>query len=116
MRDEAQIVVLAEWAARVNAETRAAMGVVLGPELGEYSPPPDKFHRLRRWAQEYLSDLMDDTEAAACAAADVEYVRALRDPASWAEGLWSDPGWRDAAHEYHRDRAGRTLIDEEGER
>jgi hypothetical protein len=73
--DEASLVPN-EWDA-ANAETRRVMGVAIGPELAEYSPPPDKFRSARRWAQEYLSVLMDDAEAAACAAADVKCVREI---------------------------------------
>jgi hypothetical protein len=78
MRNDAPIV-LAEWAGRVNRETRATMGVSIGPELSEYSPPPDKIHRARREARAYLTDLMSDEQAAACAAADLERVRAIRE-------------------------------------
>jgi hypothetical protein len=64
MRNEAPVIVLAEWAARVNAETRACMGVVVRPELPE-----------RQEARAYLAGLMSDQEAAACVAADLARVR-----------------------------------------
>jgi hypothetical protein len=106
MRNDAPIV-LAVWAARVNAETRAFMGVVVGPELPEYSPPPDKFHRGRREARVYLDRLMSAEEAAACAAADVERVRAIRErgecPCEDDDG-WDREAWAQAAREYHEAR------------
>jgi hypothetical protein len=40
-----------DWADAANRETRRVMGVVIGPELAEYSPPPDAKHRLRRSAE-----------------------------------------------------------------
>jgi hypothetical protein len=67
MRNDAPVV-LAEWAARVNAETRAFMGVVVRPELPE-----------RQEARAYLAGLMSDQEAAACVAADLARVRVWRD-------------------------------------
>lgn len=63
MRNDAPIV-LAEWAARVNAETRTCMGVSVFPEEC-------------REAQAYLDGLMSDQEAAACVAADLAAVRNL---------------------------------------
>ena len=33
MRNEAPIIVLAEWATRTNAETRACLGVSVTPEI-----------------------------------------------------------------------------------
>lgn len=66
MRNEAPVIVLAEWAARLNAETRTCMGHSVAPEIPE-----------RQEARAYLAGLMSDQEAAACVAADLERVRDL---------------------------------------
>jgi predicted type IV restriction endonuclease len=76
--DEASLV-RDEWADAANRETRRVMGVWIGEELAEYLPPPDAEHRLRRWAQAYLSNLMTDEEEAACVAADLRRVREIRE-------------------------------------
>ena len=89
MRDEARVIQLNEWAARTNAETRRVMGVSVVPEEC-------------RSARAYLAGLMTDEEAAARVAADVERVRAIRDP-------WSGPSWRDAAIEYREARGSRPF-------
>lgn len=81
MRNEAPVIVFAEWAARVNAETRRVMGVSVAPEIPE-----------RQEARAYLAGLMTDEQAAACVAADLERVRSLggRRPRHEYEGLsWS---------------------------
>lgn len=68
MRNEAPVIELAEWAARLNAETRACMGVSVAPaELLE--------------ARGYLDGLMSDEEAAARVAADLAVANAARDVA-----------------------------------
>ena len=89
MRNDAPSV-LAEWAERMNDETRAYMGVSTGPELPKYSPPPDKFHRARREARAYLDGLLSDEEAAACVAADLERVCAIR---ARVRSDCEDDGW-----------------------
>jgi hypothetical protein len=68
------------------------MGVVIGPELPAYSPPP-------------ADGLLSEEMAAACAAADVERVRVFRE-----REREEDKAWALAAREYHKQRAGRTLI------
>ena len=108
MRNDAPVIILAEWAARVNAETRAFMGVVVGPELPEYTPPPDhKFHRARREARTYLAGLMDDDELAA--AADSDLARVCPDAEDDGDP-WNAPSWREAAVDYHKKRGGRVSI------
>jgi hypothetical protein len=67
MRNEAPVIVLAEWAAQTNAETRAFMGVSVTPEIPE-----------RQEARAYLAGFMSDDEAAACVAADLERVDRLK--------------------------------------
>jgi hypothetical protein len=103
MRNDAPIM-LAEWAARVNAETRRVMGVSVGPELPE-----------RREARAYLAGLMTDEEAAACAAADVERVRAFcGHPDEEDDDGWPREAWAQAAREYHAERRGRVSLLDEG--
>jgi hypothetical protein len=110
MRNDAPIV-LAEWAARMNAQTRACMGVVVRPELPE-----------RHEARAYLAGLMTDQEAAARVAADVERVRSLGGrPRDEYEGLsWSFAAACRAADEKQRrkradpaiERARRLMADD----
>ena len=97
MRNEAPVIVLAEWAARVNAETRACMGVSVAPEIPE-----------RQEARAYLAGLMSDQEAAACVAADLARVRALGGrPRDDYEGLsWSFAAACRAADEKRRPYGG----------
>ena len=86
MRNEAPVIVLADWAARTNAETRRVMGVSVAPEISE-----------RQEARAYLDGLMTDREAAACAAADLARVWALcgqpdeQDDYRWPRELWAQP-------------------------
>jgi len=99
VRNDAPLI-LSEWAERVNDETRAFMGVVVG-KLPAYSPPPNKFHCARREARVYLDGLLSGEEAAACVQADVERVRAMRE---------RDAAWSAAARDYHKDRGNKVSL------
>ena len=101
MRNEAPVIVLAEWAALANAETRACLGVSVTPEIPE-----------RQEARAYLAGLMSDQEAAARVAADLERVWALCGPPPDEEDDdgWPREAWANAAREYHNDRGGRSLT------
>jgi hypothetical protein len=87
------------WAEAANRETRRQFGVSTGPELTEYSPPPDKFWGARCAARVYLDELMSDAEAAARGAADVARAKQIVS----ADDAWSSPGWSEAAADYHMD-------------
>lgn len=95
MRNDAPVV-LAEWAAALNAETRTFMGVSVAPEIPE-----------RQEARAYLAGLMGDEEAAARVAADLERVHKFVDI---SDDAWSAPSWREAALEYYQKRGTRALI------
>jgi hypothetical protein len=98
MRNEAPVIVLAEWAAQANAETRIFMGVSVAPEIPE-----------RQEARAYLASFMSDEEAAACVSADLERVDQLKfEPIS--DDTWSAPSWHEAAVEYHQARGNRLSI------
>jgi transposase len=99
MRNEAPVIVLAEWAARTNAESREAMGVSVGPEIPE-----------RRYARAYLADLMSDTEAAACVADDLARVWALCGHPDEDDDGWDREAWASAAREYRKDRGNRPSL------
>ena len=95
MHNDAPIV-LAEWAAQANAETRRLMGVSVAPEIPE-----------RQEARAYLSGLLSDEEAAAArVAADLERVRALCGPPPDEEDDdgWPREAWAAAARDYRKDR------------
>jgi hypothetical protein len=96
MRDEARVIQLAEWAERTNAETRAYM----------------RHGNLRDWAQEQLTGLMTDEEAAARVAADLSRVWALLSLEEEDEDCWERDrkSWAGAAAEYHKDRGDRILL------
>ena len=101
MRNDAPIV-LAEWAAQTNAETRRLMGVSVAPEIPE-----------RQEARAYLSGLMSDEEAAAArVAADLERVWALCGPPPDEEDDdgWPREAWAAAAREYREDRGDRVSL------
>jgi hypothetical protein len=100
MRSDAPIV-LAEWAAQANAETRRLMGVSVAPEIPE-----------RQEARAYLSELLSDEEAAARVAADLAGARALcgHPPDEEDDGGWSREAWASAAREYHKDRGNRPSL------
>jgi hypothetical protein len=92
--------VLAEWAERVNTETRAFMRVSISPELPE-----------RQEARAYLSGFLNDEEAAARVAADLERVWALcghQDEED--DDGWDREAWAAAGREYHRDRSNRVAL------
>jgi hypothetical protein len=101
MRDEARVIQLDEWAARVNCETRRLMGVSVTPELPE-----------RQEARTYIAGLMTDEEAAARLAADLERVRALCGHPPDEEGDDGRPreAWAQAAREYHKLRGSRVSL------
>lgn len=87
MRNEAPVIVLAEWSRRTNAATRRLAGAAVEPiECRE--------------ARGYLDGLMNDAEAAARVRADIARVRAFYAP----DDGWDDEAWADAAREYHKDR------------
>ena len=99
MHNDAPIV-LAEWAARTNAETRRVMGVSVAPEIPE-----------RQEARAYLAGLMSDEEAAAArVAADLERVRSLGGRPRDEDAGLAREAWAAAARDYRKDRGDRVSL------